>query len=60
MMIESDACTVNIGYENDDSIVMLQIVGSLAVGSAITNGREPKSFLARVFNFKLGSFTDNT
>ena len=28
-------------------------------GSAITNGKEPKSCLGRVFNFKLGSFTDN-
>ncbi len=29
----------------------------LGVGSAITNGREPRSCLCRVFNFKLGSFT---
>jgi len=29
-------------------------------GSSISNGREPKSYLGRVFNFKLGSFTDNT
>jgi len=29
-------------------------------GSAITNGREPRSFLGQGFNFKLGSFTDNT
>jgi hypothetical protein len=29
-------------------------------GSAITNGTEPRSCLGRVFNFKLGSFTDNT
>ncbi len=28
--------------------------------SCITNGREPRSCLGRVFNFKLGSFTDNT
>jgi hypothetical protein len=31
-----------------------------ATGSVITNGREPRSCLGRVFNFKLGSFTDNT
>ncbi len=29
-------------------------------GSAITNEREPRSCLGWVFNFKLGSFTDNT
>jgi hypothetical protein len=29
-------------------------------GSAITNGREPRSCLGQVFNFKLGSYTDNT
>ncbi len=28
-------------------------------GSAITNGREPRSCLGRVFNCKLGSFTDD-
>jgi hypothetical protein len=33
---------------------------SVTVGSTITNGREPKSCLGRVFNFKLGSFIDNT
>jgi LIM domain len=32
----------------------------LRPGSAITNGREPRSCLGRVFNCKLGSFTDNT
>ncbi len=30
------------------------------LGSAITNGREPGSCLSRVFNFKLGSLSDNT
>ncbi len=30
------------------------------VGSAITNGREPKSCFVQVFNIKLGSFTYNT
>ncbi len=29
-------------------------------GSAITNGREPRSCLGWVFNFTLGCFTDNT
>ncbi len=29
-------------------------------GSTITNGREPRSCVGRVFNRKLGSFTDNT
>ncbi len=29
-------------------------------GSAITNGRESRSCLDRVLNFKLGSFIDNT
>jgi len=27
-------------------------------GSAISNGREPKSCLGRVFNFKLGCFDE--
>ncbi len=30
------------------------------MGSVITTGREPRSCLGLVFNFKLGSFTDNT
>ncbi len=30
-----------------------------STGNAITNGREPRSCLGQVFNFKLGSFTDN-
>ncbi len=29
-------------------------------GRAITNGREPRSCLGQVFNFKSGSFTDNS
>ncbi len=29
----------------------------IKTGSAITNGREPRSCLGRVFNFKIGSFT---
>ncbi len=32
---------------------------SPCMGSTITNGREPRSFVGRVFNCKLGSFTDN-
>ncbi len=33
-----------------------QIPASMEAGSAITNGREARSCLGRVFNFKLGSF----
>jgi hypothetical protein len=29
-------------------------------GTAITNGKEPRSCLGQVFNFKSGSFTNNT
>ncbi len=34
----------------------IKIVLLLALGSAKANGREPKSCLGRVFNFKLGCF----
>ncbi len=40
-----------------DNILPLQSCPLLALaGSAISNGREPKSCLGRVFNFKLGRF----
>jgi hypothetical protein len=41
---------------------IIQVPASLPAnaGSAITNGREPRSCSGRVFNFKLGSFADNT
>jgi hypothetical protein len=29
---------------------------AIVLGSAISNGREPRKFLGRVFNIKLGSF----
>jgi hypothetical protein len=38
----------------------LSLVFWAQLGSAITNGREPRSCLGRVFNCKLGSFADNT
>jgi hypothetical protein len=37
----------------------LMLVSLASAGCAIPNGREPRSCLGRVFNFKLDSFTDN-
>jgi hypothetical protein len=39
------------------SIRDLFVALSTMTFSAITNGREPRSRLSQVFNFKLGSFT---
>jgi hypothetical protein len=40
--------------------LMHQNLWEVWAGSVITNVREPRSCLAWVFNFKSGSFTDNT
>jgi hypothetical protein len=42
------------------SIIQVPASQPANAGSGITNGREPRSCLGRVFNFKLGSFADNT
>ncbi len=36
--------------------VLLGLAASIEVGCAKANGREPTSYLGRVFNFKLGLF----
>ncbi len=38
----------------------IRILAKGRAGSVITNGREPRSCLDRVFNYKFSSFTDNT
>jgi hypothetical protein len=38
----------------------LMLVSLASAVCAIPNGRGPRSCLGRVFNFKLGSITDNT
>ncbi len=40
------------------SLYYLIIVSWLCPGSAKANGREPKTYLGRVFNYKLGRFND--
>jgi hypothetical protein len=40
--------------------MQLCLKNSGRTGSAIIKGREPRICLGRVFNIKLGSFTDNT
>ncbi len=42
------------------SVISIAIISKVVInkaGSAISNGREPRSCLGRVFKFKLGSLT---
>ncbi len=43
-------------YALDDLKYITKEAETVEAGSAISNGREPKSCLGRVFNFKLGCF----
>ncbi len=49
----------SILYDNSKNVLGIVNAGD-GVRSMITNGREPRSCLGRVFNLKLGSFTYNT
>jgi thioredoxin reductase len=60
---EADVVIVGGGPAGMSAAIRLKQLAnqvSIQSGSAITNGRDPRSCLGQVFNCKLGSFIDNT